>query len=73
MPALRRPDPEPELEPEKEDVNAPNIAVEITQRLLYNSDSGRVTDCLTKTQSEKYLKSTFISSLETLHTLPTTR
>jgi hypothetical protein len=25
--AVKRPDPEPELEPEKEDVNAPNIAV----------------------------------------------
>jgi hypothetical protein len=25
--ALKRPDPEPELEPEKEDVNAPNIAL----------------------------------------------
>ena len=35
MPALKRPDPEPELEPEKEDVNTPNIAVVITVQLDY--------------------------------------
>ncbi len=41
MPALKRPDPAPELDPENEDVKAPNIAAVITVRLGVGTfDSG---------------------------------
>lgn len=44
VPALKRPDPEPELEPEKEDVNTPNIAVVFTRVITVHYCTTRFRD-----------------------------
>jgi hypothetical protein len=74
VPALRSPDAEAELEPEKEDVNTPNIAVAITVQLGFGTRD-RLTDSDTQLGSTLKLPwrkltspHTHISS-HTLHTI----